>query len=285
MADSGTTKCDWIFIDDKQHDKHFELNTVGLNPTYHTDNEIIGIINNNNDFLSIKSHVERIYFFGSGCGQKDICQKMEAILSKVFYNSKTVHVSGDIEGAVYACTDSPGVVSILGTGSHCCYFDGKNIEIRVPSLGYIVSDDGGGNRIGRSCIRSYYYGQMDTSLASQLEEKFEVSPEYIKDQLYKKHNASRYMASFAPFVFENMADEKMHRIIHDEIESFFNTHLMVYKEELKDCPLHFVGSIAYHAKEIIEELCKKHGFKLGQLMQRPVNGLAERIDTIEHFYK
>ncbi len=73
LADSGTTKCDWIFVDSLQHNKHFEINTPGLNPTYHTENEIKGLINNSNDILSIKSHVETIYFFGSGCGRMEVC--------------------------------------------------------------------------------------------------------------------------------------------------------------------------------------------------------------------
>ena len=33
------------------------------------------------------------------------------------------------------------IVCILGTGSNCTYFDGKEIEQRVDSLGYVLMDE------------------------------------------------------------------------------------------------------------------------------------------------
>ena len=284
LADCGTTKCDWIFVDSKQHNRHFEINTSGFNPVYHTENEIIGIINNSNDILSIKSHVETIYFFGSGCGTKEIQNKMKDILHKAFFTAQDIHVSSDIEGAVYACTQEAGVVAILGTGSNSAYFDGKRIERRVPSLGYSLMDDGGGNSIGRACLRAYYFKQMPEHLRKKMESEFDLDVEAVKRELYKEHRPSQYLASFAPFVFENLGERYMAGIVKSQVTSFFNTSLSFYKDELKDVPVHFVGTIAHHARDIIKELCDITGYKLGKIVERPVIEIAENLDEISGYF-
>jgi N-acetylglucosamine kinase-like BadF-type ATPase len=45
------------------------------------------------------------------------------------------------------------IVSILGTGSNCSYFDGKELHQKVQSLGYIIMDDCSGNVFGKELIR------------------------------------------------------------------------------------------------------------------------------------
>jgi N-acetylglucosamine kinase-like BadF-type ATPase len=48
-------------------------------------------------------------------------------------------------------------VSILGTGSNCSYFDGKEAS-KVQSPGYIM-DDCSGNVFGKELIRKYYFNK------------------------------------------------------------------------------------------------------------------------------
>lgn len=283
LADSGTTKCDWIFVDNQRHDKHFIISTPGLNPTYATENEIIGAVNSSNDILSIKSYVEQIFFFGSGCGPENIRQKMKQTLKSLFYKSTDIHVLSDIEGAVFATTDDPAVVAILGTGSNCCYYDGKKLDVKIPSLGYSLMDDGGGNAIGRACLRAYFYRRMPEHLAKKFEERYNMDPERVKYNLYHHNNQSAYLASFAPFVLENLDDPIMQGIMEFEIRLFINNALHPYKEELKELPVHFVGSIAHHAESVIKNLCKEYGYTVGSVLGRPVKELARRIETIiEH---
>jgi N-acetylglucosamine kinase-like BadF-type ATPase len=52
------------------------------------------------------------------------------------------------------------IVSILGTGSNCSYFDGKKLNQKVTSLGYVLMDDASGNYFGRQLLRDYYFNRM-----------------------------------------------------------------------------------------------------------------------------
>jgi N-acetylglucosamine kinase-like BadF-type ATPase len=283
LADSGTSKCDWVFVDNLQHDRYFEIQTVGLNPTYYTENEITGIINNNNDFLSIKSHVEKIYFFGSGCGLPEVQEKMKEVLSRSFFKAKEIYVAADTEAAIYACTEGPAVVSILGTGSNCCYFDGTKAEYRIPSLGYLLMDDGGGNRIGRSCHRAYFYDKMPGELKEKFSDRYSLDVADIRKKLYSEGKPSQFMASFAPFVFENKAHEFMSGLIKEELTAFFDNVLAAYDEELKNYKLHFAGSVAHHGREWIESLCESKGIELGHIVERPIVKLAEKVDHLDKY--
>ena len=46
-------------------------------------------------------------------------------------------------------------------------FDGKNIEQRVDSLGYVLMDEASGNFFGKQLIRSYYFNEMPNNLAKE----------------------------------------------------------------------------------------------------------------------
>ena len=52
----------------------------------------------------------------------------------------------------------PAVVCILGTGSNCSYFNGKEIEQPVKSLGFSLMDDASGNYFGKQLLlKSYHF--------------------------------------------------------------------------------------------------------------------------------
>ena len=40
-----------------------------------------------------------------------------------------------------------------------------------------------------------------------------------------------------------------------------------------DLPVHFVGSMAYHYEELLDEAAKAEGFQLGTVMKSPMEGL------------
>ena len=77
-----------------------------------------------------------MFFYGAGCGTEIPRLTLEKVLKDYFSNAQVV-VKEDTTAAVYATLgDEPGIVCVLGTGSNCCFSDGKKIEQRVVSLGY-----------------------------------------------------------------------------------------------------------------------------------------------------
>ena len=160
LVDSGSTKADWIAIDEDGK-VLFTTQTSGLNPEIIDGDEIIERLNERFDILQNKDKATHLFFYGAGCGTYNMKISLSRIFQEYFSNAIIV-VEEDTYAAVYATTPKgeKAIVSILGTGSNCSYFDGKLLHQKVQSLGYIVMDDCSGNVFGKELIRKYYFNKI-----------------------------------------------------------------------------------------------------------------------------
>jgi len=272
LVDSGSTKADWIAIDDSGK-VLFTTQTLGLNPEVLDKEEIINRLDDKFDISHNKDKATHLFFYGAGCGT----DRMKNFLSDVFqlyFKNAAVVVHEDTYAAVYATTpkDAEAIVCILGTGSNCSYFDGKVLHQKVQSLGYIAMDDCSGNRFGRHLIRGYYFNRMPKELAIEFEEEYNLDADYIKHNLYKEPNPNAYLATFAKFLIKHKDTEFCQEFIHREMESFVENYIEQF-ENCKKVPVHFVGSIAFYLKDELAAVLSKHGIKIGNVLRRPIDGL------------
>ena len=110
-------------------------------------------------------------------------EKVKEVLNTHFSNAITVTVKEDLMAAVLATTNEPAIIAILGTGSNCCYYDGKTIQTKIPSLGYVIMDEASGNYFGKELLRSYYYNQLPCDLRVSLEQSFKLEPQKVLDKI------------------------------------------------------------------------------------------------------
>lgn len=274
IVDSGSTKTDWICIDDNSH-VVFETQTLGLNPQVLSSNIIEERIINNYEIFQSRKMVTDLFFYGAGCGTEPPKKLIQKVFQSIFKNSNFV-IKEDTYAAVYACCD-PGekaIVSILGTGSNCSYYDGKEILQKITSLGYILMDDASGNYFGRQLIRDYYFGNMPIDLKSNFKNKFDLEPGIIKDHLYKKPNPNTYLAKFAKFLIEHKDLEYCKELIQKGFNLFIKNQIKQFKDN-EEVPLHFVGSIGFYLKNELELCLEKNRLKLGRVLRKPIDGLLK----------
>jgi N-acetylglucosamine kinase-like BadF-type ATPase len=272
LVDSGSTKADWIAIDEDGK-VLFTTQTLGLNPEILDGEEIIERINDRFDILQNKDKATHLFFYGAGCGT----DRMKINLSRVFqeyFSNAIISVNEDTYAAVYATTPKgeEAIVSILGTGSNCSFFDGKTLHQKVQSLGYIVMDDCSGNVFGKELIRKYYFNKMPKELAVEFEKEYNLDPDYIKNKLYKEPNPNAYLATFAKFLIQNKDTEFCKKIIFKGMKSFVKNYIRQY-DNCKEVPVHFVGSIAFYLKDELQITFDKYEMKLGNVLRRPIDGL------------
>lgn len=272
IADGGSTKADWILLDD-QGEVVLKTRTEGLNPAVFPGELLKSRVEENEDFQFHKEKIKEIYFYGAGCGTKKPTALLKSILESFFKNAQVV-VKEDTYAATYAVTTEPGIVCILGTGSNSSYFDGKDVINTVPSLGFILMDEASGNYFGKRLIRDYFYKRMPKRSAKKFADQFDVDADIIKRNIYKENNPNTYLAHFAEFIFRNERNAYSDKVLEKGINVFFKTRVLAYSE-YKDAPVHFVGSIAFFAKDIIEKVAKKYNVTLGNIVRRPIDGLIE----------
>lgn len=276
ITDSGSTKCDWIVIDDTGKQLHEKIRTKGLNPAILKEKKLNKIIRGSDELMQFKDKVTHVFFYGAGCGTTKPRLMLAEVLDGIFTNA-AVEVQEDTMAAVRATinhSSEAAVVCIMGTGSNCSYFDGKKLHQRVLSLGYILMDDASGNYYGKELIKDYYFNNMPEDIKVAFEHKYNLDADYIKYNLYKQPNPNAYLASFAEFMFLNKDSEYIIELIKKGIRVFANHMIFQFKEELKTVPVHFAGSIAYFAENEIRQVADELGFTVGNFERRPIEGLV-----------
>lgn len=277
IVDSGSTKCDWIAVDDKGIQIHEKIRTKGLNPAILKENKLRKIILNNEELLEYKPQVSHIFFYGAGCGTENPRLLLHQVLQSIFTKAE-IDVQEDTMAAVRATLnhdDEAAVVCIMGTGSNCSYYDGVNLHQKVKSLGYSIMDEASGNYYGKELIKGYFFNSMPEAIKVSFGEKYNLNADFIKYNLYKQPNPNAYLASFAEFMFLNKDSDYIVELIKNGFRTFADHMIMQYKNELKNVPVHFAGSIAYLSQDEIKFVANELGFSVGNFVKRPIEKLAK----------
>ncbi|MDA8658092.1 N-acetylglucosamine kinase [Flavobacteriaceae bacterium] len=274
VVDSGSTKTDWIAVDAKGKIL-FSTQTLGLNPQVLSSAILKERIINNFDLYQNREQVTHLYFYGAGCGVESPQLRINKVFDEIFTNAEKT-IKEDTYAAVYAASkpEEKAVVCILGTGSNCTYFDGKVIEQRVTSLGYILMDEASGNFYGKQLIRSYYFNTMPKSLANEFEKEYDLSPDSIKENIYRRENPNTYLATFSKFLIKHKDNELFQKIIKNGLERFIN-HQILQFDNAREVPIHFIGSISFFLKEEIKQALEEKGLTMGRIVQRPIEELVK----------
>ena len=278
ITDGGSTKCDWIVVDNNGDQLQEKIRTKGLNPAILKDKKLKKIIRKSDELMTFNHKVTHVFFYGAGCGTENPRLMLKDVLESIFINAE-VDVQEDTMAAVRATlnkNDEAAVVCIMGTGSNCSYFDGERLHQRVISLGYIIMDDASGNYFGKELIKDYYYNKMPEDIKIAIEHKYNLEADFIKYNLYKQPNPNAYLANFAEFMFLNKDSDYIKELIRNGIRTFANNMIFQYKEELKKVPVHFAGSIAFFAEAEIREVADELGFTVGNFERRPIEGLLKK---------
>ena len=212
IADSGLTKTDWRLVLNENNIISFE--TKGLSPFFCSDDDYRIALQDAFPRDIEPSKVTHLFFYGSGCAGEEKGQKAQQALELLFVNA-SVNAFSDLLGAARSLfADSRGVIAILGTGSNIAFYDGESVIHRTPSLGFVLGDEGSGAFIGRHLLQSYFYGLMPNSLAEKFRSKYNVDLSAVLDKVYAQPKPSAYLASFVPFIKDNINEEFMHQLVY-----------------------------------------------------------------------
>ena len=272
IADSGSTKTHWCSVDGGVVR---ELVTQGLNPRLTDDHTLLTVFRHAREQLGSP---DALFFYGAGCGSREMQQRMASQLSVVFTKA-TCHCEGDLLGACRAlCGDNAGMVGILGTGSNLCYYDGSVIARQRTSTGYILGDEGSGNHIGRRLLKDYLEERMPTHLRAMFHDSYGMTHSQLLDRLYSQPYPNRFLASFSHFCYEHKEHPAIQELLYRHFNTFVTRILLQYyqnEEEKSQMPVGFVGSIAYYYKDILNQVLNDYHLHLGQILQDPIEGLKQ----------
>ena len=289
IADSGSTKVHWCLV--TASGQCSDVRTDGINPMFQTSDAMRNSISNNLlpqiAPLLWAGTLTHVFFYGAGCTpEKKVFVKKA--LESVFKKAE-VQVESDMLGAARGLLGhQPGVACILGTGSGSCFYNGENIEWNVPSLGYILGDEGSAAVLGKRLVGDLLKNQLEPTANSQqpdLKELFfaeyNTSMADIFEHVYRQPFPNRFLAKLSKFCADHIDDPRIHALVYDHFVQFIRRNLVQY---FSHSPLGegrgeaanevgFVGSIAYYYRDILAEAMQAEGLPLGTILQDPIEGL------------
>lgn len=271
IADSGSTKTDWVCLQPGSDTPQIEVHTVGLNPFHVSDNEIRSVFQH--DLLPQlgDTPIDAVYFYGSGV-RPEVEGRVEGLIKEAFPSAQTVQAHSDLLGACRAlCGHSEGIACILGTGANSCVYDGTKILHNTPALGYILGDEGSGAVLGKHLLHDLYTGVLPLTMRHTFERESGMKLSEIINKVYREPQANRFLASLSEFIHRHLDDEGIRQLVYNTFSDFANYHLSRYGR--KDLSVSFVGSIAWHYQEQLSLILQMQGYQVGTIMQSPLQGL------------
>lgn len=291
IADSGSTKTDWMLLHSKGLRKGeiiATFHTQGITPIHQTPDVIRHILGQ--ELMSQLSTFPRaqlidsgelegsllskvkVFFYGSGCTPAHV-PMMTQMLGEVF-SPQQVEVHSDLMAAARAlCQREAGIACILGTGANSCLYDGENIVQNTPALGYILGDEGGGAVLGRMFMNAIFKNPQFADIRDEYLKKEKLTQADIINKVYREPLANRFLATTSLFIAERMDNPLLKQLVVDNFRQFFRCNIVPYQHP--ELPVHFVGSMADAYPEALKEAAKKEKFRVGTIVKSPIDGLVK----------
>ncbi|MBI1183183.1 N-acetylglucosamine kinase [bacterium] len=271
VADSGSTKCDWALLTEQGFES---FSTQGFNPMFHNKQMVIDGLRVNTELMRQAPNVSAIFYYGAGCQNAVLNKIIEDALKEIFTKAR-IAVDHDLTAAIRAtCGDESGISCILGTGSNLAYFNGSEIITKTSGLGYVLGDEGSGTFFGKQLLADFLYEKLPASIHNELRDVYKLDKDVIIKNVYMKPHANVYLAQFMRIISSHRDEKYVQQLIYNGLLRFIDVHVARF-DECHSVPVHFVGSIAFHFKEVLDKACQQRHIHLGKVVQKPIENLVE----------
>jgi len=280
IADSGSTKTDWVVIDKNGELERFT--TVGMNPIMLGREKFSDlIICELQPRLSAVSKIKEIYFYGAGCTPEQSVIVRDVFASH-FTSADTIVVDSDLMGAAIAlCGKNKGVACILGTGSNSCLYDGEKIIQNTPALGYILGDEGSGAVLGRRFLNALLKGILPEAIKEEFLKEYSLTLACIINKVYREPMANRFLASVSPFVYKHIDNQQVAGLVVSVFCEFLRVNVRPYYVNPSivghesQLVVNFVGSMAHYYEPQLRKAAELENVKIGIILKSPIDGLKK----------
>ncbi|AXY78249.1 N-acetylglucosamine kinase [Paraflavitalea soli] len=268
IADSGSTKTTWSLLSGQ--DEIMTFQTEGYNPYYVTGEYIIESLHRSLPQGIAPASIRQLFFYGAGC-EEDRIEIMNRSLASVFYNAEVFVFMDLLAAARGLLGNQPGFVSILGTGSNTCIYDGEKIVHHIDSLGFILGDEGSASYLGKKLLQDYLRGTMPAAVMARFDNKYGISREEIFFNVYTQPLANRYCAGFCKFL--QLDCDYSRKCILDGFRQFFQNLVSLYPH-YASYSFNCSGTVGFVFRELLEEVAAEFGMRTNKVLTGPIEGLV-----------
>jgi len=271
IADSGSTKTAWKLIGPLTEVK--VIKTSGINPFFRSEKDI---------FQELEKHllpetgkeISEIYFYGTGIINAEKGDIIKRALNQLYPNA-FIETYSDVLGAARALFgNKEGIACILGTGSNVCLYDGEKITGGVSPLGFILGDEGSGAVMGRKLLGDYFKEVMPLHLREDFAKRYDLTREEALNRVYRSEKPNQFLAQFTPFLSAHKNSAYCQEFVQRNFMDFFERNVTKLPD-YSSFKIGFVGSVAWHFRQILTNMAEYYGFSEPIIIQNPIDGLVK----------
>lgn len=281
VIDCGGTKCAWCAATPAR--VRHRIVTAGFNASVTPAEQIEASVIEGAAALAAEGFSPaEIHFYGAGCGTDAARANITGCLSAAFPGT-TVRAESDLLGAARALFGhTPGIACILGTGSNSALYDGHDLAVRIPALGWALGDEGSGAYLGRLLVVSILRRTLPDAVIDAFQAEYNVTEADVIEAVYRRTGANAWLASFAPFLSANLAVPEVKALVVKAFEAFRDASVARYNAAARelfpglDKPLELavVGSVGTYFGSVLAEV----------MAPTPVRTLADPLEPLADFH-
>ena len=265
IADVGGTRGRWIIADKKIVQS---VETPGFNPYSHKISSLEDALEILKSSIQL-SEINEIIYYGAGINNSNTKSIVENLLRNYFKNS-LIHLYSDLLGSCRAlCNKKKGIVSILGTGSNSCYFNGEKIERQINSLGYLIGDEGSAYSLGKRFIKMVFRKELSEEIIKKFNNYDKVDDNYLS-KIYSR-DSHILLSNLSKFIFKYKDEISIKTLIKLHFNEYFREIIIKYNKK----ELYLTGSIAHYFESEIREVSKENNIDIMEIVKDPIDHLVK----------
>jgi len=267
ITDAGSTSSTHVYLQNGKEIKR--VSTGPINPFHHSLAEIKATLKQLSDD---NFHPDEVLFFGAGCKGIAQIEKMRQALAYTF-DDAIITVNSDLMAACLACYGkTSGLIGILGTGSILGYYNGRDLEEISFASGYLFGDECSGYHLSQQFLADYFKDNLPETLTLAFAERQKKNKAELLSFIYKSDNLKTTVASFTPFLKENIRSEYVINLVTKSFDAFLEQRKSLLT---KSTDISLVGTVAWNFKDLFSESINKHNLQLRIIHKEPMEALMD----------
>lgn len=117
---------------------------------------------------------------------------------------------------------------------------------------------------------------MPPELSVEFGKEFQIDKETVITNVYQKASPNTYLASISRFMVNHKDHPFIIEVLRAGFQEFVDSNIKDYSN-YKSLDCHFVGSIAFYYQDILRAVCLNNQVKVGEILQKPIQGIYNYI--------
>lgn len=221
--------------------------------------------------FAAKGKPGRVAVYGAGCGSPERAARMKTAVSRMLGN-RNVSVDTDLMGAARSTLgNGSGLVLILGTGMNAGWFHRGRLHTPMPSLGWMIGDEGSGADIGKYLLHDALHGLLPKKVMLGVFGTARIDQARMT-AILASDRPNAELAGLAWRLSKCDATVYTDDFLADRFATLSETLILHFGDRRRHL-LHAVGGIAYAFERQLAHAMTSYGFRFAGSVADPMEGL------------